>query len=174
MNNNNNTNATSNFFDGWNFEKKELFEKIPDGNYRVLIRKAEKQLSQSGKKMIVLTLAISGYAKEIKHYIVFMPENPDMTNRSLTNLFEGFGIPFNNYNLNDYVGKAGVAKIGTNKDGYENIKYFITDVKEKDKLPEFKLVASLAKKSEYKKVDGANNTEEMTQAQIEEVIKDLF
>ena len=75
----------------WDYEEtKSDFEseQIPNGDYRLVIRGAEKAMSKDiikPKKMIKLKLGVSGYAKSLYHYIVFLPDNRDVTNRNLTN-----------------------------------------------------------------------------------------
>ena len=131
----------ANEFD-WNYEEtKSDFEseQIPNGDYRMVIRGAEKAMSKdtvNPKKMIKLKLGVSGYAKNIYHYIVFLPNNREITNRNLTNFFRSFGIEGGNFNLDSYLGKEGAGRIEIDSNGYEKVKYFLEGTM-KDRLPAF-------------------------------------
>ena len=139
----------ANEFD-WNYEEtKSDFEseQIPNGDYRMVIRGAEKAVSKdtvNPKKMIKLKLGVSGYAKNIYHYIVFLPNNREITNRNLTNFFRSFGIEGGNFNLNSYLGKEGAGRIEIDSNGYEKVKYFLEGTM-KDRLPAFAPPAKKAK-----------------------------
>lgn len=137
----------------WNYEEtKSDFEseQIPNGDYRMIIRGAEKAMSKdtvNPKKMIKLKLGVSGYAKNIYHYIVFLPNNREITNRNLTNFFRSFGIEGGNFNLDSYLGKEGAGRVEIDSNGYEKVKYFLEGTM-KDRLPAF---APPAKKEKVEK-----------------------
>lgn len=139
----------ANEFD-WNYEEtKSDFESevIPNGDYRMIIRGAEKAMSKdtvNPKKMIKLKLGVSGYAKNIYHYIVFLPNNREITNRNLTNFFRSFGIEGGNFNLDSYLGKEGAGRVEIDSNGYEKVKYFLEGTM-KDRLPAFAPPAKKAK-----------------------------
>ena len=139
----------ANEFD-WNYEEtKSDFEseQIPNGDYRMIIRGAEKAMSKdtvNPKKMIKLKLGVSGYAKNIYHYIVFLPNNREITNRNLTNFFRSFGIQGGNFNLDSYLGKEGAGRVEIDSNGYEKVKYFLEGTM-KDRLPAFAPPAKKAK-----------------------------
>ena len=139
----------ANEFD-WNYEEtKNDFEseQIPNGDYRMIIRGAEKAMSKdtvNPKKMIKLKLGVSGYAKNIYHYIVFLPNNREITNRNLTNFFRSFGIEGGNFNLDSYLGKEGAGRLEIDSNGYEKVKYFLEGTM-KDRLPAFAPPAKKAK-----------------------------
>ena len=147
----------ANDFD-WNYEEtKSDFEseQIPNGDYRMIIRGAEKAMSKdtvNPKKMIKLKLGVSGYAKNVFHYIVFLPNNREITNRNLTNFFRSFGIEGGNFNLDSYLGKEGAGRIEIHSNGYEKVKYFLEGTM-KDRLPAFAPPAKKAKVEEPKKED---------------------
>ena len=147
----------ANDFD-WNYEEtKRDFEpeQIPNGDYRMIIRGAEKAMSKDiikPKKMIKLKLGVSGYAKSIYHYIVFLPDNREVTNRNLTNFFRSFGIEGGNFNLDSYLGKEGAGRIEIDSNGYEKVKYFLEGTM-KDRLPAFAPPSKKAKVVEPKKED---------------------
>ena len=147
----------ANDFD-WNYEEtKRDFEpeQIPNGDYRMIIRGAEKAMSKDiikPKKMIKLKLGVSGYAKSIYHYIVFLPDNREVTNRNLTNFFRSFGIEGGNFNLDSYLGKEGAGRIEIDSNGYEKVKYFLEGTM-KDRLPAFAPPAKKAKVKETEQED---------------------
>ena len=144
----------ANDFD-WNYEEtKSDFEseQIPNGDYRMIIRGAEKAMSKdtvNPKKMIKLKLGVSGYAKNVFHYIVFLPNNREITNRNLTNFFRSFGIEGGNFNLDSYLGKEGAGRVEIDSNGYEKVKYFLEGTM-KDRLPAF---APPAKKARVKEIE---------------------
>ena len=139
----------ANEFD-WNYEETKgdfESEQIPNGDYRMIIRGAEKAMSKdtvNPKKMIKLKLGVSGYAKNIYHYIVFLPNNREITNRNLTNFFRSFGIEGGNFNLDSYLGKEGAGRVEIDSNGYEKVKYFLEGTM-KDRLPAFAPPAKKAK-----------------------------
>lgn len=126
----------------WNFNSNDYseqsFKAIPVGDYRVRIASAEEQTSSnSGRQMIKLVLDVSGYGSTIWHYIVFMPDNQKLTNQKLGELWNSFGIPQGNFNLQQWVGKVGAAKVkheDYNGEPSAKIAYFINKDRQ-DKLP---------------------------------------
>ena len=125
----------------WNFNAADYeetsFKPIPIGDYRVRIAAAEEQTSNSGNQMIKLVLDVSGYNSTIWHYIVFMKDNAKLTNQKLGELWNSFGIPQGNFNLNSWVGKVGAAKVkheDYNGEPTAKIAYFINKDRQ-DKLP---------------------------------------
>jgi hypothetical protein len=125
----------------WNFNaadyEEQNFKPIPVGDHRVRIASAEEQTSNSGRQMIKLTLEVSGYSSTIWHYVVFMPENQKLTNQKLGELWNSFGIPQGNFNLQQWVGKVGAAKVkheDYNGNANPKIAYFINKDRQ-DKLP---------------------------------------
>jgi hypothetical protein len=128
----------------WKFEssdyEEQSFKPIPVGDYRVRIASAEEQISKTGNQMIKLVLNVSGYNSTIWHYIVFMPENQKLTNQKLGELWNSFGIPQGNFNLQEWVGKVGAAKVkhdDYNGEPNPKIAYFINKERQ-DKLPAWK------------------------------------
>ncbi len=113
------------------------FKPIPVGEHRVRIASAEEQTSNSGRQMIKLVLEVSGYNATIWHFIVFMTENQKLTNQKLGEVFNSFGIPQGNFNLQQWVGKVGAAKVkheDYNGEPNAKIAYFINKDRQ-DKLP---------------------------------------
>lgn len=112
----------------WSFKREEThFEPIPEGRYRVRIKNAEKAVSKtSGRDMLVLQLEVSGQTKVLWHYIVFMPDKPEITNGKLTQIFDSFkDIAEGDFNLNNWIGKVGGAMIKHDQEGRERISYFL-------------------------------------------------
>lgn len=99
----------------WNFSSEDYVEKtfqiIPVGDHRMRIASAEEQTSKSGNQMIKLVLDVSGHNSTIWHYIVFMPDNAKLTNQRLGELWNSFGINQGDFNLRNWVGKVGAAKV---------------------------------------------------------------
>ena len=125
----------------WNFNAADYvepsFKPIPIGDHRVRIASAEEQTSSSGKQMIKLVLEVSGYSSTIWHFLVFLPENQKLTNQKLGELWNSFGIPQGNFNLQQWVGKVGAAKVkheDYNGESNAKIAYFINKDRQ-DKLP---------------------------------------
>ena len=128
----------------WKFDSNDYeeqgFKTIPVGDHRVRIQMAEEQTSNSGRQMIKLTLEVSGYSSTIWHYIVFMTENQKLTNQKLGELWNSFDIPQGNFNLQQWVGKVGAAKVkheDYNGNANPKIAYFISRDRQ-DKLPAWK------------------------------------
>ena len=121
----------------WKFERVEQkFDEIPVGEHRIRIANAEKAISKNGNDMLALKFDVSGYTSKLYHYIVFLPENPEITNRNLTQLFDSFGIEDDNFNLASWVGKVGGCM--TKEDEYgTKIRYFLSK-KKQETLPPWK------------------------------------
>lgn len=125
----------------WNFNatdyEEQSFKPIPVGDHRMRISSAEEQTSESGKQMIKLVLEVSGYNSTIWHFLVFLPDNVKLTNQKLGELWNSFGIPQGNFNLQSWIGKVGAAKVKHEEyNGNTNpkIAYFINKDRQ-DKLP---------------------------------------
>ena len=117
------------------------FGLIPEGKYRVRIEQAEDKISSTGKDMIKLTLAVSGYNIRLWSYIVLdssSPENIKKTNRRLGFFWNSFNITPNNMDEATWIGRVGGVKIRHSKDINDNdradVQYFLVR-KEVDKLP---------------------------------------
>ena len=143
----------------WNFNAADYeetsFKPIPIGDHRVRIASAEEQTSSSGRQMIKLVLDVSGYSSTIWHFIVFMPDNQKLTNQKLGELWNSFGIPQGNFNLNSWVGKVGAAKVkheDYNGEPNAKIAYFINKTKQ-DKLPAWQETSNVNVISDFMPVD---------------------
>lgn len=99
----------------WNFNaddyKENDFAPIPVGDHRVRIANVEEQKSKNGNDMLVLTLDVSGHSGSLWFYLVFMPNNPQITNQRLGQIFDSFGIQPGNMNFTSWLGKVGGARI---------------------------------------------------------------
>lgn len=119
------------------------YELIPPGDYRVRIEDCEEKLTQTGKDMYKLTLAVSGYSAHIWYYLVF--DNTDEKSRKYTDqrlgsIFDSFNIPRGNINPSDWKGKTGGARIKNNTYKGEmraELHYFLKR-KKVDELPAWK------------------------------------
>ena len=97
----------------WNYQREESAKKIvPEGKYRIRIKSAEKAISKSGNEMLALVFDISGYNQPLFHYITFMSDHPEITNRKLTALFDSFkDIKEGDCNTANWIGKTGACMI---------------------------------------------------------------
>ena len=125
----------------WNFNaadyEEQSFKPIPVGDHRVRIASAEEQTSGAGNQMIVLQLEVSGYSSKIFHNLVLLKDNPKLVNQKLGELWNSFGIPQGNFNLQSWVGKVGAAKVKHeewNSETRARVAYFINRERQ-DKLP---------------------------------------
>ena len=99
----------------WNFNaddyKENDFAPIPVGDHRVRIANVEEKKSQNKNDMLVLTLDVSGHSGSLWFYLVFMPNNPQITNQRLGQIFDSFGIQPGNMNFTSWLGKVGGARV---------------------------------------------------------------
>lgn len=121
----------------WNYQREETgFEVLPEGKYRIRVKSVEKAISSTGKEMLVFQFDVSGSARVIYYYLVFMPDRPEITNGKLTQFFDSFkDIPDGDFNMKNWVGKTGAAMIKHdeyNGEKRERISYFIKASKQTD------------------------------------------
>ena len=136
----------------WNYQREEsTFEEIPVGEHRVRIADAEKAISKNGNDMLVLTLDVSGYKSRLWHYVVFMPDHPEITNRNLTAIFDSFGIADGDFNLANWKGKVG-ACVTKQDDFGTKVRYFLSK-KKQEKLPPWQEPDSAPKKPQLQAFD---------------------
>ena len=126
----------------WQYKREEkTFEQIPEGNYRVRIKQADKAMSKKGNDMLTLQLEVSGSKQILYHYITFMDDKPEITNRMLTQFFDAFpGIPEGDFNMKNWIGKVGACKVKHeeyNGNMQAKVHYFISADRQKD-LPPWK------------------------------------
>ena len=122
----------------WKFERVEnKFEELAVGRYRLRIKDAEKAISNaSGNDMLVLTFEVSGSKQTLRHYIPFLADKPEVTNRMLTQFFDSFGID-GDFNLAGWLGKVGgcQTKMETyNGEDRARINYFLSK-RQQEELP---------------------------------------
>ena len=122
----------------WKFERVEQkFEALPVGKYRLRIKEAEKAISKnSGNDMLIITFEVSGSNQTLIHYIPFLADKPEVTNRMLTAFFDSFGID-GDFNLVNWKGKCGGCQ--TKLEEYQGedrarIAYFLNK-KQQESLP---------------------------------------
>lgn len=126
----------------WDFKREETkFEVLPEGQYRIRIKSADKAISKSGNDMLALQFEVSGSNSILYHYIVFMNDRPEITNRMLTQFFDSFkDIPEGDFNMANWIGKVGACKVKHdeyNGNTTAKISYFIHKDKQAD-LPPWK------------------------------------
>ena len=124
----------------WNYQREETsFAPLPEGKYRIRVRAVQKAESQKGNEMLVLQFDVSGSAKVLYYYIVFMPDKPEITNGKLTQFFDSFkDIKDGDFDILNWVGKVGACMIKHeeyNGEKRERISYFIKADKQKDLPP---------------------------------------
>lgn len=127
----------------WSYKREESikFAPLPEGDYRIRIRSADKATSKTGRDMLALQFDVSGSNSILYHYIVFLDDKPEITNRTLTQFFDSFSdIPEGDFNMRNWIGKVGACKVKHeeyNGDMTAKIHYFISG-KRKDALPMWK------------------------------------
>lgn len=97
----------------WEFKREQSqFSVLPEGDYRVRIKSADKMVAKSGKDMLSFVFEVSGKKSKLFHNIVFLPDRPEITNRQLTQFFDSFkGIPEGDFNTQNWVGKVGAVHV---------------------------------------------------------------
>lgn len=121
----------------WQYSRTEQqFPQIAEGRYRIRVKSAEKAVSKKGNDMLVLQFEVSGSRQILYHYISFLDDRPEITNRMLTAFFDSFaGIEEGDFNLNHWIGKAGACMVKHDDDGRARINYFIKFDKQDDLPP---------------------------------------
>lgn len=125
----------------WNFDESQVeersFEVVPAGKHRVRVESAEECTSSKGNDMIKVVMQVSGMAAKLFHYIVFMPDNTQLTNTKLAEFWDSFGIPKGNLSTGSWVGKIGACKVKHeeyNGEPSAKVSYFLRK-KDQDALP---------------------------------------
>ena len=134
----------------WSFNADDYnendFQVIPAGDHRVRISGAEECTSKNGNDMIKLTLDVSGYSSKLWYYLVFMPQNPQMTNNKLGQIFNSFGIKPGNMNTAEWVGCVGAARVKHelyNGETTARVSYFLSKEKQ-EQLPPWSEAGAVA------------------------------
>lgn len=123
----------------WSYQREERqFDVIPEGAHRIRIASAEKVQSRSGKDMLAFQFDVSGSTQTLYHYIVFLPDRPEITNRQLTQFFDSFkGIKDGDFNTNNWIGQTGACVVRHEEyDGktQARVHYFL-NAKRQEELP---------------------------------------
>lgn len=127
----------------WNYQRNESsgFEPIPEGPHRIRIKSAEKAVSKNGSDMLALQFDVSGFKGTLYHYIVFLQDKPEITNRNLTQFFDAFkDIPDGEFDMTKWIGKCGACSVKHeeyNGNKSAKVAYFIKADKQND-LPAWK------------------------------------
>lgn len=127
----------------WSYKREESrsFTPIPEGNYRIRVKSADKAVSKNGRDMLALQFDVSGHNQILYHYIVFNDDKPEIANRMLTQFFDAFPkIPEGDFNMANWIGKVGACKVKHeeyNGNPTAKIHYFITADKQGN-LPPWK------------------------------------
>ena len=121
----------------WEYKREEQkFDVMPEGQYRIRIKSAEKAKSKNGNDMLALQFEVSGQNSLLYHYIVFMPDRKEITNRMLTQFYDSFkDIPEGDTNLANWIGKVGACKVKHdeyNGNTTAKVSYFIKAEKQAD------------------------------------------
>lgn len=123
----------------WQFKREEssnFTTNVPEGNHRIRVKSAEKAVSKSGNDMLVLQFDVSGYNATLYHYITFMADKPEITNRMLTQFFDSFkDIPEGDFDTSHWIGKVGACRVKHEEyNGNTNAKisYFLKPDKQAD------------------------------------------
>lgn len=123
----------------WNYQREERqFDVIPEGAHRIRIESAEKVQSKSGRDMLAFQFAVSGSTQTLYHYIVFLQDRPEITNRQLTQFFDSFkGIKDGDFDTRNWIGQVGACVVKHeeyNGQTQARVHYFISG-KKQDELP---------------------------------------
>lgn len=118
----------------WKYQREEQqFQQIPEGRYRIRVKSAEKAVSKNGNDMLALQFEVSGKTQILYHYISFLDDRPEITNRMLTAFFDSFpAITEGDFNMQNWIGKAGACMVKHDDDGRARISYFIKADKQGD------------------------------------------
>lgn len=123
----------------WQYQREEnstFTTHIPEGRHRIRIKSAEKAVSKSGNDMLALQFDVSGYNASLYHYIVFLQDKPEITNRNLTQFFDSFkDIPDGDFDTSHWIGKVGACTVKHeeyNDNVNAKVGYFISADKQDD------------------------------------------
>ena len=118
----------------WEYKREEQqFPQLPEGKYRIRVKSADKAISKKGNDMLALQFEVSGNKQILYHYIVFLDDRPEITNRMLTSFFDSFkDIPEGDFNMTNWIGKVGACVVKHDEDDRAKISYFIKRDKQDD------------------------------------------
>ena len=88
------------------------FTPLAAGDYRVRIDEVIEKTFKTGNSGFEITLSVSGKNHKLWHYIVFMHDNPKLTNQKLGELFKCFGITDTDLDkFYTWIGKVGACRV---------------------------------------------------------------
>ena len=137
----------------WKYDPNNVasdFAMAPEGVYRARIIETKEMKSASGYDMIMVNMALSGRTEKQALFITFMPDKPEITNRTLHDFWNCFQMPENDYNHLGWIGRAGVIDVKhevSKKDGKlkATVKKMFSFEEQRDmNLPAFQDVGSSA------------------------------
>ncbi len=127
----------------WTYDETQVteieFETIPVGDHRVRINNVEPTKSKSGNDMLKLTFDVSNHSGKLFHYLVFLPDQPQITNTKLHAIYSSFGIKPGEQDLTKWLNQAGACHVKHemyNNNSTAKISYFIKKENQKN-LPEW-------------------------------------
>lgn len=126
----------------WNYQREESrdFAQVPEGKHRIRIKSVEAAKSKSGNDMLAMQFEVSGINLILYHYITFLSDRPEITNRMLTQFFDSFkDIKDGDFKFANWIGKVGACMVTKDKNDPERtrLSYFISADKQAD-LPAWK------------------------------------
>lgn len=127
----------------WQYQREEstgTFEQVPVGKHRIRVKEVEAAKSKAGNDMLIIKFEVSGVDALLYHYITFLSDRPEITNRMLTQFFDSFkDIQDGNFKFANWVGKVGACVVAADKNDPSRTKlsYFIKADKQDD-LPPWK------------------------------------
>lgn len=115
----------------WNYHREESENiQVPEGPHRIKITSAKVAKSKAGNDMLALQFDVSGINAKLYHYITFLPDNPSLTNKLLTQFFDSFReIPCGDFDFSKWIGKMGACMISKERNDPTRTRlyYFIND-----------------------------------------------
>lgn len=127
----------------WEYSEKDYQDSkitIPAGRHRVRIASVTPKISKTGKYMYEMALDVSGYSARLFNYLVFMPDNPKMTNGNLGDIVHSFGVTGKVDPESvpaGWVGAVGACTVKLDEESRSKVGYFIAKEKSTD-LPPWK------------------------------------
>lgn len=126
---------------GWNFKREEqTFEQCPVGKHRIRVKSVEAAKSKNGNDMLAMQFEVSGMDVILYHYITFLNDKPEITNRMLTSFFDSFkDIKEGDFKFANWIGRVGACMVTEDKNDSSKtrLSYFIAADKQGD-LPPWK------------------------------------
>ena len=137
----------------WSYKREERqFEQVPVGKHRIRIKSAEKAISKNGNDMLALQFEVSGMPNILYHYIVFLDDRPEITNRMLTSFFDAFpNIAEGDFDMRHWIGKVGACNVNVDKNDSDRtrLSYFIRADKQGELPPWRDANGQMAKPDEF-------------------------